>query len=115
MYGRSWLPLLTGETNSGWDRVYSSTHCGPGARHIMYPTRLTVTTDDWTAVVAENARPPELYDINADPLQQTDVAAEHPEVVRALQHETIAFLRSQGAAEEYVDRFASRGPVGSLP
>jgi len=108
MYGRSWRPLLTGESLSGWDRVYSSTHCGARARDIIYPTRLTVTTPDWTLVAEEPGRPVELYDIRRDAKQQHDVAAEHPDVVNAVQQDVVAFMRSQDADDDYVRRFEVR-------
>ncbi|MBN2308646.1 MAG: sulfatase [Candidatus Hydrogenedentes bacterium] len=45
---------------------------------------------------------PELYDVSADPLAETDVAEAHPDVVADLHDRFIAYLREHDAPEAFV-------------
>ncbi len=50
-------------------------------------------------------RPPELYDLAADPLAETNVAGAHPDAVRALNAALVAHLREHDAPEDVAAAF----------
>lgn len=102
-YGRSWLPLMTGEAKKNWDYVFSSIHNGPGEGAIpIVRSYATVTSARWSLIAGQEGHSPELYDLRADAGQKHNVAAGHPKVVRRMQGELVAFMREQGAPDEYV-------------
>ncbi|MFH5804890.1 arylsulfatase [Alienimonas sp. DA493] len=76
--GRNLTPLLRGEDSEWPDRTLA-VH----SQRIEVPEKWrksAVMTDRWRLVNRE-----ELYDVEADPGQKTDVAADHPQVVAELQ------------------------------
>ena len=88
--GRSLVPLLQGETTdwpdrmlfartAGWRSVLSYTE--PVVRDLG-TTGKTVRTQRWRAV--EEGEGWQLYDMETDPSEQTDVAERHPEVVERM-------------------------------
>jgi arylsulfatase A-like enzyme len=83
-----------GPQGRGWDAValrdYTVTAFGGYASY---------RTDRWNYVTAwdaevQNPRPPELYDLQADPQELTSVAADHPEVTAALREALQDHLRA---------------------
>ncbi|OPZ19865.1 MAG: Arylsulfatase [candidate division BRC1 bacterium ADurb.BinA364] len=105
MDGRSWLPLIAGERKRNWDVVYSAKHWGPNARLTICPTWVTATTEQWTAILAQEKHEAELYDIQADPGQRNNLAQRYPDIEPELRKDFARFMRSQGAAEEYIARY----------
>ncbi|MCX7012741.1 MAG: sulfatase [Candidatus Sumerlaeota bacterium] len=105
IYGRSWLPLMTGERKRNWKVVFSSKHVGENSKIDYCPTRLTATTQRWTCILAEEGRPAELYDVKTDPQQKRNLAAKRPKIVARLRRDAIAFLREQQATESYVAKY----------
>ncbi len=102
-YGRSWVPLIIGETSKNWDYVFTSIHNGGGEGDIpIVRSYATVTSQRWSYIAAQEGHPPELYDLRADPGQLHNIAREHPDVARRMQEELVRFLREQGAKESYV-------------
>lgn len=103
MYGKSWLPLMTGKTKKNWDYLFSSIHNGGGEGDIpIVRSYATVTSSRWSLIAGQEGHRPELYDRQADPQQQRNLADRKPDVVRKMQGELVQFLREQEAREEYV-------------
>ena len=104
MYGRSWLPLMSGARKRNWDVVYSTRHrpTAPEDLPTPSPSYLTATAERWSLIAREEGHPAELYDLGSDPQQTRDVADAHPDVVEAMQQGVVRFLREQGAADAYV-------------
>ena len=100
--GRSWKPLLTGESTSGHSHVFT-TFTG---ENWGIPSHITVTTPTHTAIFGRKPHEPELYDRAADPDQQTNIAAAHPELVVELRGDLISFMERQGADDGYIRTYA---------
>ena len=100
--GRSWVPLLQGKDTEGHKRIYTSWN---GA-DIGFPSHITVTTPSHTAIFGRRPHEPELYQRGNDPQQQTNVAADSPELVKALRAGLVDFMERQGGTEEYIRTFA---------
>jgi arylsulfatase len=115
--GRSLVPLLD-DPKAGWpDRVLVR-HIGrwpKGANPGDYKyTQVSVRDARWQLVNdnRENARRWALYDLKNDPGQKSDVAAEHPEVVRRLEaeydkwwEEAMPMLVNEDAAQPAVNPY----------
>lgn len=108
IHGKSWIPLMKDSTESNWPAIFSSKHVGDNTNIDFCPTRLTVTTRDWTLICPEEGLPAELYSQREDMAQQRDMAEAYPELVERLSAMAVEFLRSQGASETYWARYASR-------
>jgi arylsulfatase B len=82
--GRSLVPLLRGQTD-GWPSRTLFVH----SQRIEHPERWrnsAVMTDRWRLI---NGR--ELYDMKADPGQQSDMAAKYPQVVQLFRQRYLAW------------------------
>jgi arylsulfatase A-like enzyme len=79
--GLSLVPLLKGESDTlGRDQVVLQFHGGAAFPEDRLKQEFSyILTERWRLLHGR-----ELYDIQADPTQSTDVAAEHPEVVKKL-------------------------------
>ena len=109
-YGRSWLPVLKGETDRHWDHVFTSCCSWDAPGVIRYlGSLITVTTPEWTLSVGPPPHQPELYSRKADPRQLNDVAADHPKQVDELRRALADFMLGRGADPEYVRVFAGVG------
>jgi len=105
--GKSWLPLLKGETKKCHDAVYTSFHSGAGAGQISYhPSHITVTTERYTGIFGRRPHEPELYDRNNDPEQLRNIAEKYPDIVEKLRSKLITFMQEQGADDEYIQIYA---------
>jgi len=100
--GRSWAPLLRGESGVVHERVYT-TFTGES---IGIPSHITVTTPTHTAIFGRKPHQPELYDRVADPEQLTNIAGAHPALITSLRADLVAFMESQGADEQYIRVYA---------
>lgn len=81
--GISLVPLLTG-SDDPWPRSHHVVQYHGGASFVSEPAAFdntAVLTERWRLV---NSSEQALYDIQADPGQEKDVAAQHPEVVAQL-------------------------------
>jgi arylsulfatase A-like enzyme len=107
IYGKSWLPLMTGKKRRNHDVVFSSKHSPPEPRLKVCPSWLTATTEKWTYIAAEEGHKGELYDIKADPKQKRNLARKHPEICRKLHAAAVEFLEKEGAAEDYIEKLQS--------
>ncbi|MBX3070971.1 MAG: sulfatase-like hydrolase/transferase [Thermomicrobiales bacterium] len=85
-----------------------------GAAGIATPGEpLTITTERWAyCCPARGNEADELYDLDNDPAQQHNVAADHPEVVAALRSTLVTFLRETGAPEARVAVYERAQPAG---
>jgi arylsulfatase A-like enzyme len=107
MIGRSLLPVLRGETSRHHHLVFTSCHSGPGEGRIQYlPSCITVTGPRWTFVTGCEPWRPTLHDRKTDPDQKRNVIRQQPRVAAKLNEALIAFMRSRGAVEEYIEGFA---------
>ncbi|MBM4046025.1 MAG: hypothetical protein FJ279_12985 [Planctomycetes bacterium] len=105
--GKSWLPLLKGHATACHTTVYTSCHTGSGPGRIAYlPSHITVNTARHTAIFGRQPHKPELYDRATDPDQLHNIADEQPETLTKLRASLVAFMRQQGADEEYVRVYA---------
>jgi arylsulfatase A-like enzyme len=77
--GRSFLPLLTGEPHTN-----THPHLSWSLEDDTGTTHLAVRRDHWKAVQNGRDTPWRLYDLTADPAEETDLADRHPAVVRGL-------------------------------
>lgn len=87
--GRSLVPLLT-RTSAEWPERTLFTHVGRWARFsdpdAAKFTNCAVRTPRWHLVSIRGGSAPawELFDLDADPSEKTDVAAQHPAVIKRL-------------------------------
>jgi arylsulfatase A-like enzyme len=108
--GKSWQALLKGEATRCHEAIYTSRHSGsgpPGQGPIM-PSHITVTTDRYTAIFGRSPHRPELYDRHSDPQQLKNIAEADSGIVQELRAGLAAFMRKQGADEEYIKEYAER-------
>ncbi|MFP4027567.1 MAG: sulfatase [Candidatus Brocadiia bacterium] len=99
--GQSLMPLLEGEGNSGWQR--SSAVCGQGFHENMdiLPPQ-TVTDGHWSLQFGAG-RAPELYDLDEDPAQQNNIAADNPGKIRELHSAVTDLLKREGADADRIE------------
>src|SRR5207248_11507206 len=94
MQGRSFLPAFSGSLPGGTAERLFMTEC-------TWMRKRGVRTPEWKLIVARDhpdihGRPPvELYDLQADPGEQRNLADERPEVVAALRGDLEAWLQSR--------------------
>lgn len=101
--GRSWAPMLRGDSqDGGHQRVYTSFT----GEDWGIPSHITVTTPTHTAIFGRAPHQPELYDRGPDPEQLIDIAAANPALIAELRADLVAFMQSQGTEEDYVRRYA---------
>ena len=87
LQGRSLLPLIAGLV----DRVHDHVLCRSDGRPPSYLLR----TPRWALILYGNGEWRELYDLEADPGQTTNVIARHPEVAAELLEAFRAFALAQ--------------------
>ncbi|MHB8322843.1 MAG: sulfatase [Candidatus Dormibacteria bacterium] len=63
---------------------------------------ITITTPEWSLLFASDQDAVELYNLEVDPGQQHNVAADNAVVVRQLHTQLVAFLRGAECAEKYL-------------
>ena len=109
MQGRSFWPLLHGRASGHRDFTLSTMELrNPGetsrivddaARLVTEFTPATLTTDQWSLLLVPASSAHELYHRASDPRQQRNVAADHPDVIRRLHADYVAFLEALGTEE----------------
>jgi len=126
VHGSSFRKLLEGKEDRHRDVAFSTPYLGT-AKPIA-----TVVRDNWTAVIhpepmqteegdravdgmlkrqqTEAGDKPDdlLFDVSADPGQQTSVAADHPEIVAQARADFIAYLEQVGTDNEIVERWITK-------
>ena len=106
-HGRSFAPLLRSESQSVLhDFVITAQYLRADPdTGISEQTTPVVCTHKWAYAPIGAEREPELYDLGADPYGETNVASDHPEVVRELHEALIGWLREMDAPEEAITVF----------
>jgi arylsulfatase A-like enzyme len=125
VHGRSFAHVLRGEHDEHRRFAVSSPYIGGES------VPATVTWGRWAAVLwsaprggkalidravdglakalgADEGREDMLFDLEEDPGQQTNVAAQHPDVMAEVRRMIAAFWREVGTADEYVLRWQAR-------
>jgi arylsulfatase A-like enzyme len=109
--GRSLAPVLRGDTDShrelvisGWPLEYQKGRITVAVdswpRRVAHDQPITVTGRGFALIVGGADDELELYDLQADPGEQRNIAAAQPHVCEDLLTEALGQLRSCGASEE---------------
>jgi arylsulfatase A-like enzyme len=94
--GRSLVPLMRGETPDDWrELVFCYGSHNVSVRHAPSGWKLILPHGPRSEALG---RVPELYDLDADPLERRDLAAENPEVVAWLAAEVGAWMERHPTA-----------------
>ena len=110
---KSFLPVLSGADSKHRDFVVSTMplrNPGEYSKAVDDSERLveefmtaTITTDRWSMLFTHQGIPVELYDLDADPGQENNVASEHQETIEKLHRQYIGFLEELGASERLLE------------
>jgi len=117
--GVSLVPLLRGEGADWPDRtLFFQWHRGDTPElHRAFAARSQRYKIVQPLGNGENKLPPtfgfELYDMADDPLQQRNVAPEHPEIVTRMTNQYEAWFRDVTGGRDYTDRGIARIVIGS--
>ena len=91
--GRSLWPLLRGETDSHYERVFTN--------QGLWSAQRAMRTEKWTLMktyqwgMLKPRRNTELFDRQADPAEENDVSEQYPEVVEELELEYFRWVEEQ--------------------
>lgn len=93
--GRDVSAVLSGEVVRRTEPIfwYYPNDIKPGDPESLTPT-LAVRDGPWKLLVEEDGSGAELYDLEADPAETNNVAAEHPALTRLLTDKTLAWRRA---------------------
>ena len=89
----SWPMHLPGEVTLSVDSL---------SRRFDVFMPITVSTQEWSLLYADESTAVELYNLKHDPLQTSNVAADHPAVVHHLHSELVQFLADAGCPPRYI-------------
>ena len=64
---------------------------------------VTVSNRRWSLIMGGPSEPPELYDLEKDPTESTNVWDSHVAEGAALFREALDFLRSQNTSEKFLE------------
>jgi len=107
MYGRSLVPLMKAETDGYWDYIFTTCYSWTGEGRIDYlPSRITVTSPQWSLLVGPEPVQAELYDLRVDIHQQHNCVSQYPNVAKRLHKSLVEFMHEQGADEGYTEAYA---------
>ena len=101
-HGRSFAPMLRGEPQEPLhDCAISASRLRiePGEPPRKWTTPV-LYTEKWAYAPIGMEGERELYDLDADPYAESNVAADHPEVVSELHGRLVEWLKEMGAPEE---------------
>jgi len=95
LIGESVLPLIRGEKTS----LRETAICGTN-------TMAQAMTGRYIYTVWRGQRGPSLIDLDTEPLAETNVIADHPEVANQLHAKIISFMRRQNISEEFIGSYS---------
>jgi arylsulfatase A-like enzyme len=108
--GVSLLPCARGESLRPRDAAFSGSSLPwPDARPV------SLTDGRWAFLDTGDPQEWELYDMDADPEQQHNLAGEHPDRVARMHRAVIDYLRARGTPEVCVQAFEEARPGGARP
>ena len=112
LHGHSLVPLLRGETEEERAFVVTSMPLtNPGSpvrvvddvlRRVVEFQPATITTREWALLYAAEGQPVELYRLDVDPAQATDLAGQHADVVARLHEMYVRLLERVRTSDELV-------------
>jgi len=106
MYGKSWVPLMTGKRKKNHDYVFTSIYNGEGEGKIAIVSSFaTVTGTRYAYVVEQKGHPAELYDLAKDPGQKKNIAKRNPKIVAKMHKAYMEFLKESDATPAYLDMY----------
>jgi arylsulfatase A-like enzyme len=111
--GRSIRKVLTGDAAehrpfviSSWPLYFAKGELTSAVdsrrRKIASHMPVTVSNRRWSLIMGGSSEPPELYDLEKDPRESTNVWSEHEYDGAALFREAIDFMRALNAAEKFL-------------
>jgi arylsulfatase A-like enzyme len=108
--GRSLRPLWQGMAWQGRELAFSGSA-------LAWPLTMPVAVTDgrWSLIDTGDTSAMELFDLQADPVQQRNLAAAEPAQVQRLHAAVIDYLRGRHAPETIVQAFAEARPGGPRP
>ena len=106
-HGQSFAPILRGDSNGPLhDFAISTMFHRADQDHIATSgTTPALYTEKWAYAPIGAYRERELYDLEADPYAEVNVASEHAETVQDLHERLLGWLRGVGAPQEAIDPF----------
>jgi arylsulfatase A-like enzyme len=113
MRGDSFAEVLRGEKDehrhfvvSSWPLYFArgaiTTAVDSVPRHIASHMPITVTTRERSLIFGGPEDPPELYDLESDPDEQTNLWESRPDEGAALMERAVSFLERQGTPEHHL-------------
>jgi arylsulfatase A-like enzyme len=97
LIGESLLPLIREDKQSIRDVAICGTNMLAQAM-----------TGRWVYTVWRGQRDPSLIDLEADPLAETNVINDHPDVAKQLHQDIVSFMRRQDISDEFIESY---GPL----
>jgi len=111
--GKSFISVLKGEKETFRDLVITSPPLyNPGEmakvvdqleREVKEPLPTTITIPGWTLLYSVENRPSELYNIDKDPEQSTNILDNNFEIAKTIHHRFIEFLKKINTKKEDLD------------
>jgi len=100
-HGKSFAPMLRGEPQEPI-RDFAITSMYRRPDYVELTETPVIRTHKWAYAPLGEKGAPELYDVEKDPVMETDVAADHPEVANELHDKFFAWLDEIGAPKEAI-------------
>lgn len=114
VHGSSVWPLVRGEAEAIRNHAFSGRFPGSAFEALIYDgwagpftavSPVTVTKTQWALICSPDPSKSELYNLDADPQQETNLIEQKPEIAAEMRRALIAFMNQVGAKWEIVDPF----------